>query len=502
MADASIFSQILDPANRANPYPLYAELHKTPVARQADGNYVVSTYNEIVALLHDPRVSSDPRSHRELAGAMAAAEEGPQGAALSFIQRDPPDHDRLRELAMRPFGPPCTPGRIEGMRPWLAEIATGLIDNFAGKNRIFAGKNRIDLVEDFAYPLPVTAICKILGVPREDQPRFQVWADALIETIDPTTGTFEQRMRSGAQVRAEMRQYINGLADVHARQPGDDLISGLLTDTGPHGPMAREDLLATGALLLVAGHETTVNLITNGMLTLLRHPDVLDRLRREPGMITRLVEELLRYEPPVQMRTNRATLADIDIAGTTIPAGSPLALVLAAGNRDPGRFPHPDRFDPDRTDNEHLSFLSGIHYCFGAPLARVETQVALPALARRLVNPRLVADPPPYRPNPELRGPRHLLVELDGVIPAAEAAHEPISPGLPADYALPASQSQASLPVGGRLGRRRGRARRVGGPCYPILALIRSASSRVAWWQAADERVNCGKPWVRSGLCT
>jgi cytochrome P450 len=425
MAQASIFGQILDPASRANPYPLYAELRKTPVTREADGRYVVSTYDEIVALLHDPRVSSDPRSHPELAGAAPAAEEGPSGVPLSFVQRDPPDHDRLRELAMRPFGPPCTPGWIEGMRPWLTEVADGLIDNFAGRSRV-------DIVEDFAYPLPVTAICKILGVPREDQPRFAVWASALIETIDPTTGTFAERIGRSQRVRAELGQYLDGLADAHARQPGDDLISGLLTDTGPHAPMARGDLLATASLLLVAGHETTVNLITNGMLTLLRHPDVLGRMRREPGMIARLVEELLRYEPPVQMRTNRATLADIGIAGTTIPAGSPLALVLAAGNRDPGRFPHPDRFDPDRTDNEHLAFASGIHYCFGAPLARVETQVALPALARRLVNPRLVADPPPYRPNPELRGPRHLLVELDGVIPAAEAAHQPVSPGLPA----------------------------------------------------------------------
>jgi cytochrome P450 len=174
-----------------------------------------------------------------------------------------------------------------------------------------------------------------------------------------------------------------------------------------------------------------VNLITNGMLTLLRHPDVLDRLRREPGMITGLVEELLRYEPPVQMLSGRATLADIDIADTTIPAGSPLALVLAAGSRDPKRFPDPDRFDPDRADNQHLGFGGGIHICFGAPLARVEAQVALPALARRLVNPRLVTDPP-YRPNPVLRGPRHLLVEIDGVVPAAEAAREPVSPGLPA----------------------------------------------------------------------
>jgi len=429
MPEASIFGQILDPANRANPYPLYAELRKTPVTRQADGTYVVSTYDEIVALLHDPRVSSDPHRHPAFTDAkpdgQPAAGEGPPGLPLSFINRDPPEHDRLRDLAMRPFGPPCSPGWIEGMRPWLAEVTTGLIDKLSGRSPV-------DIVDDFAYPLPVTAICRILGVPLEDQPRFHVWADAIITTIDPTTGTFEERIRRRQQVNVELGQYLGELADARARQPGDDLISGLLTETGPHGPMSREDVLATGSLLLVAGHETTVNLITNGMLTLLRHPDVLDRLRREPGMVTGLVEELLRYEPPVQMRTNRATLADIDVAGVTIPAGSPLALVLAAGNRDPGRFPDPDRFDPDRTDNEHLSFNSGIHYCFGAPLARVEAQVALPALARRLVNPRLVSDPPPYRPSPELRGPRHLPVDIDGIVPAAEAASEPVSPKLPA----------------------------------------------------------------------
>jgi cytochrome P450 len=423
MTQASIFDQILDPANRANPYPLYAELRKMPVTREADGTYVVSTYDEIVALLHDPRVSSDPRNRPGLADAASAAEEGPPGVPLPFIRRDPPDHDRLRELAMRPFGPPCTPARIEGMRPWLAQVTNDLIDKLAGQDQV-------DIVEDFAYPLPVTAICKLLGVPLEDQPRFKVWASAVIETVDPATGTFAERTRRAQQVHAEIGQYLNGLADAYVRQPGDDLISGLLTDTGPHAPMARGDLLATGALLLVAGHETTVNLLTNGMLTLLRHPDVLDRLRREPGMITGLVEELLRYEPPVQMRTNRTTLARIDIAGTTIPAQSPLALVLAAGNRDPDRFPDPDRFDPDRADNQHISFNSGIHYCFGAPLARVEAQVALPALAQRLINPRLVADPPPYRPNPELRGPRHLPVELDAIVPAAEAGPRPASRGV------------------------------------------------------------------------
>ena len=422
MAGPSIYQQVLDPANRANPYPLYAELRKAPVRREDDGTYVVSTYNEILALMHDPRVSSDPRRRPGEAGATPEPHQEQPGVPLSFINRDPPDHDRLRELAMRPFGPPCTPGRIDGMRPWLAQITTGLIDKFAGKNRI-------DIVEDFAYPLPVTAICELLGVPLEDQPRFHQWADAIVATIDPSTGTYEQRMRRKDEVNAELGRYFSHLVDARSGQPGDDLISGLLTDHGPHGPMSREDILATANLLLVAGHETTVNLITNGMLTLLRHPSVLDRLNREPGLIVTLVEELLRYEPPVQMRTNRVTVADIDIGGTTIPKGSPLALMIAAGNRDPSQFADADQFEPDRTNCRHLGFFGGIHYCFGAPLARTEAQVALPQLARRLVNPRLVTDPPPYRPNPELRGPRHLLVEYDAVAPATKEEVGAVSTG-------------------------------------------------------------------------
>src|SRR5262249_31692547 len=186
--------------------------------------------------------------------------------------------------------------------------------------------------------------------------------------------------------------------------------------------MSRGDLLATATLLLVAGHQTTVNLITNGMLTLLRHPGLPARLTREPALIVTLTEELLRYDPPVHLLPNRATLADIPIADTTIPAASPPVLVLAAGNRDPRRFPDPDRSDPARTDTHPLGFGTGIHICYGAPLARTEAQVALPELARRLVTPRLVTDPPPYRPSPVLRGPRHLHVEYDTVAPAAEPA--------------------------------------------------------------------------------
>ncbi len=168
-------------------------------------------------------------------------------------------------------------------------------------------------------------------------------------------------------------------------------------------------------LLLLAGHETTVNLLTNGMFTLLRHPEVLDRLHRDPNFVINTVEEVLCYDPPVQFRT-RTTLTDVEVAGVSIPKGATVLLLLASGSRDPARFPDPERFDPDRSDNEHLGFGSGIHYCIGAPLARLEALVALSTLARRLVNPRLVADPPPYRQNASLRGLEHLLVAFDRLI--------------------------------------------------------------------------------------
>jgi cytochrome P450 len=400
-----VFAKILDPRNRANPYPLYAELRRTPVARLADGGYVVSTYTEIAALLHDPRLSSDLTNLPE--GAAAPEEEAETAAQLppSFIRLDPPDHDRLRRLTMRHFGPPHTPDRVDGMQPQLREITDRLVDGFTDRDRV-------DLVDDFAYPFPVTVICALLGVPREDEPRFHTWADAIIETIDPATGDLAGRQRRRDRARAELADYLNGLVEARRHEPGDDLLSALATDAGP---MSQQDLLSTAVTLLIAGHETTVNLIANGMLTLLRHREVLERLRREPALVTRLTEELLRYEPPVHYIPSRVALDDIEIAGTIIARGSQVALVLAAGNRDPVRVRDPERFDPDREDIEHFGFGGGIHYCFGAPLARVETYLALTELARRLDNPRLATDPPPYRPNSVLRGPRHLLVDIDGV---------------------------------------------------------------------------------------
>jgi cytochrome P450 len=418
MAQTSIWQQILDHSNRADPYPLYAELRKTPVVAAENGSYVVSTYRDIVALLHDPRLSSDMRHLPELGADAPAPEQGSAGLPPNVIQVDPPEHDRIRRLLTRNFGPPQRPGRVDSMIPDMLEIVTSEIDDFAGKDR--SGTTQVDIVDDFAYPFPVTVICRLLGVPREDEPLFQALSDALIKAADPTTAGIAERQRRSAKAFADLGQYFAQLLDARHGQLGDDLLSGLLSGDGPEAPMPREEVLSNAALLLVAGHETTVNLIANGMLTLLRHPEVLDRLRRgdEPDLAARVVEELLRYEPPVQFVQNRNALDDIEVAGTTILKGSPVTLVLAAGSRDPDAIPDPDRFDPDREHNEHMGFGGGVHYCFGAPLARPETQIALTELARRLKNPRLVADPPPYRPNPVLRGPHHLLVEIDGVNPA------------------------------------------------------------------------------------
>jgi len=411
----SLFSQVLDYANRSDPYPLYAQMRETPVARQDDGSYIVSTYAEIVQLLHDPRISSDLRNLKEPPADMA---EETSGLPPSFIGLDPPEHDRLRRLANRHFGPPHTPDRVDAMLPDLRRIVTGLVDGLAGRGEV-------DIVDDFAYPFPVGVICELLGVPHEDEPRFHVWAEAMVQALDPGTADPAEVLRRRNDARAEMGLYFAGLVETHRRSPGADLLSALATDDGPEGRMTDVQLLTTAFLLLIAGHETTVNLITNGMLTLLRHPEVLERLRREPDLVIHMVEELLRYEPPVHIIPWRAALDDIEIAGTTIPEGSRIVLMLASGSRDPRHVRDPDRFDPDRFNpdrfglardtDQHLGFGGGIHYCFGAPLARLETQVALGELARRLVSPRLVADPPPYRTNPVLRGPRHLPLAIDGI---------------------------------------------------------------------------------------
>ncbi|MGW1620827.1 cytochrome P450 [Streptomyces sp. NPDC002172] len=394
MESETLLARITDYASRPDPYPLYAELREAgPVVRQTDGSYLIGTYHEIAALLHDPRMSADPRTRGEV------THKPP------FLRLDDPEHHRLRTLAMRPFGPPHSPGRVDSMRGEIERITSELLASFA------AGR-QIDVVDDFAYPLPVTVICRLLGVPREDEPLFRAWSDALVAAADvrPEDESTETD-KAGDQARMEMGGYLVNLAEQRRGDPGDDMLSAFVNEPDPALRLTQEELAETAVLLLIAGHETTVNLITNGALTFLRRPEQLDLLRREPDLLPRAVEELLRYEPPVHMR-ERVPRADMDVAGTGIPQHASVVLALASGNRDPVRFHEPDRFDPTRADNQHLGFGSGIHACYGGPLARVEAYAALGALLPHLGSARLIEDPPPYRQNAMLRGPRHLPIQL------------------------------------------------------------------------------------------
>ena len=412
MNKGKLFEEILKPANRPNPYPLYSQLRATPVSKQEDGTYVVSTYREIVSLLHDPRISSDLRKSDRGSGELAKKIES-GNREPGFIFRDPPDHDRLRRLVMSEF----TPERVEGMHDRMTRLVNELLD--AKKS----DHGQLDIVDDFAHPLPVAVISEMLGVPAEDRPRFEVWVPLLVRILEPEGAVSKTEIEQAGQAAAEMREYLSDLIAARRARPSDDLISGLATmmamttttTSNDHTvQMNDEELLSIAFLLLGAGYETTVNLISNSMLTLLRHPDALAKLRRDPNSVIRTVEEVLRFDPPVHFRI-RTTLTDIDIAGVTIPKGATVVLLFASGSRDPARFVEPDRFNPDRTDNQHLGFGGGIHYCVGAPLARLETHVALNTLVRRLVAPRLVTDPPPYRQNASLRGPQHLMVAFDRI---------------------------------------------------------------------------------------
>jgi fatty acid omega-hydroxylase len=402
--------------NRANPYPFYAELRKTPVSKQPDGSYIVSTYREVVSILHDPRVSSDLRKRPTADGATPRAEPltEPTSAYIhepSMITSDPPQHDRVRRAVMRHFGPPHTPGLVSSQESEIRRIVTGLLDKFAGKTRI-------DAVDEFAYPLPVTVICKILGVPQEDEPRFHAWIQAFMNGLDlgPDAASPEQQRLSelGRQGAQELKNYLAGLLEKYSKEPTSGMLSAIVNET-PDEPLSAGELVSNAVLLLIAGHETTVNLIAHCVLTLLRYPDVLEKLRRQPELIASGIEEFLRFESSVQFWPTRTALEDIELAGTTIPKGSPIIVVYGSANRDPNRFESPDKVDIERRDNQHLGFSSGIHLCFGGPLARLEAQIAVGEFVRRIQNPRLVVDPPPYRHNQVFRGPRHVLVDLAGV---------------------------------------------------------------------------------------
>jgi cytochrome P450 len=391
--------------NRPNPYPFYEELRKTPVSRQPDGSYVVSTYREVVQLLHDPRVTSDVRKR-----------PGPQPPINPFeetiITEDPPEHDVDRRRMMRHFGPPECPHMIAGLEPEIRRIFTELLD-------AMQGKTQIDVVDDFAFPGPVTVICKVLGVPVESIPRFHGWIETALDGLDfgPEASDPEQQRRAAAvpAVVAELKEFLGDLFDQYRKQPGAGMLSGMVNDDGPEGRLSQESLVNNAMLMLFAGHETTVNLIAHSVLSLLRHPDQLEKLRRRPELIVTGIEELLRFESSVQLWHTRSAIEDIEIAGTTIPAGATIFLCYGSANRDPERFENPDELDLERPNNEHVGYSQGIHYCFGAPLARLEVQTAVSEFFRRVENPRLVEDPPPYRRNQIFRGPLHVPADIDGI---------------------------------------------------------------------------------------
>lgn len=417
MPDDALFAAVMDPANRADPYPLYARLRERPVSRQRDGSYVVSTHAAIRSLIFDPRLSSEdlPPFKRPATGnpirdwIINPIRSRIATAHRPLIFRDPPDHDTLRAAVMREF----TIARVQGLRSRVVREVDALLDKCRERDRLC-------LVEDLSYPLPVSVICELLGVPVTDEPRFQSWATQLATALEPDArGDVESRRHTVAAFDA-ISDYMRNLIREKRSRPADDMLSGLAAP-GPGGAkqMSDFDLISTAILLLVAGHETTVNLITNAMLTLLRHPQELERLRADPERAPRVIEEVLRYEPPVHFRTRKA-LGAITLAGETIPKGASVILLFAAANRDPARFGAPDRFDPDRPDVEHFGFGGGLHFCVGAPLARLEAEIALIALSGRLIAPRLVRDPPPYRSGASLRGPEQLAIGIDGIAPAQE----------------------------------------------------------------------------------
>jgi cytochrome P450 len=404
MTHETMFAQLLTPEHRAAPQELWARLREHPVSRQDDGTWVVTGYDEVRQLSSDPRISA---AHDGDDAGETADDGAPRQRAANFVVEDPPEHTVNRARVMRHFGPPHRPGFVASLEESISRYVEDALDRLKGRTRT-------DVVEDFAYPLPVTVICDVLGVPHEDEPQFSVWTKAISLLASPDARLDPEASMKGSMASQEAGAYMYGLVQRRKTDPGDDMISAMVNDDSPDGRLSDQQIVSNAIILLIAGHETTVNAITNGILLLLRNPEQLERLREHPELMPGAFEEILRLEPPVQFR-DRTTLSDIPIAGVTIPKDATVQLSYAAANRDPHRFPDPDRFDPERADNQHLSFNTGLHYCFGAPLARLEGIVALNAWLRRVVNPRLVEDPPPYRRSPALRGPSELLVDFDRI---------------------------------------------------------------------------------------
>jgi cytochrome P450 len=316
-----------------------------------------------------------------------------------MLDTDPPDHERLRALVSKAF----TPRLIERMRPRVQAIADGLLD-------AVQDSGGMDLIDDYAFPLPITVIAELLGVPAEDRNNFREWSDAAVSG-NASQEYLEEILIPHMQAFTD---YLRALFEEKHANPRDDLVSALVQAEEAGDKLSEDELLGMVFLLLVAGHETTVNLIGNGVLALLQHPDQLRKLKDDPSLIKPAVEELLRYDGPVETSTERFAREDVDMGGTVIPRGEMVLVVLAAADHDPERFSDPDDLDITRTDNRHLAFGKGIHHCLGAPLARMEGQIAISTLLRRMPNLRLKgsSESLSWRLGMILRGLRGLPVEF------------------------------------------------------------------------------------------
>jgi cytochrome P450 len=396
----------LDPAVRRDPYELYARGRREhPAFAHADlpiPLVSVFRYQDVQAVLRDHEgFSNDFTSGRDLPPEIA---ELGQQAPPSMLGTDPPKHTRLRSLVNKAF----TPRIVRQLEPRLRKVAHQLLD-------VALAEGEVDLVQALTYPLPVTAIAEIIGVPPADRERFKVWSDQAVATLG--TGLFAppsaEQVKRQLALREEMNRYFVPLAEARRREPQDDLLTGLVQAEHEGSKLDRDEMLAMLVLLLVAGNETTTTLIGNAVLALLEHPGELKRLRDDPALLVTAIDEVLRFSSPVQLDPRRATRAT-EIAGTPIPENGMVVCWLGSANRDEDVFERPEAFDVGRRDNPHIAFGFGVHHCLGHNLARLEARVALEVLLERTAYfERIDAEPLPLHPSPVFRAVTKLPLRLE-----------------------------------------------------------------------------------------
>ena len=398
-----------------DPYPLYHRLRNQEPVHFSDRleSWVVTRYDDVLSLTQDKRLSSDrmefylnpiPLELRETLGPLT------ESMSRWMSMTDPPDHTRLRGLVTNAF----TPRIVEGLAPRIQRICDGLID-------AFGTGGEVDLIGQFAYPLPAIVICEMLGIPTDDHRQFRKWSEDIVTFSGGSGLVLEHVAQQAQQSQSELMRYFTELVELRRLDPRQDLISALIAVEEQGDKLTELELYSMCVQLFVAGHETTMNLIGNGMLALLEHPAQLDRLRAEPARTRIAVEEFLRYDSPVQ-RAGRIAREDLDLRGQRIKKGDSVMLMFGAANRDPCQFVDPDRFDIGRNPNKHLAFGWATHFCIGAPLARLEAQFAFDTLLRRLPEIHLVgAEPLAWRQSMAMRGLRALTVDLVRVLPVASS---------------------------------------------------------------------------------